>query len=310
MNPPFYSGTLLADFVDMDSPDAVLDEVLFIMTLIQPQTDPSRLTNAFGFMVSLYQGQWPGEKACNTHYHDLRHITDTMLAMVRLIHGAVLTGSRIKPDDVFIGLVGALAHDTGYIQNRVDSSGTGAKYTTVHVQRSMAFIEHYGHRYGLTTEGIEACQLMIHCTDLAVDISKVQFPSRAVELLAKLLGCADLIGQMADRTYLEKLFYLYREFEEGHVSGFRDEMDLLTQTLAFFPMVEKRLKHQLGGYDDLSQAHFARRWGVSKNLYREAIEKQQKYLELIVTHLDREPSEFLRRKRIVEKLLTAKQGQD
>ncbi|MGD9249150.1 MAG: hypothetical protein PVI60_14390 [Desulfobacteraceae bacterium] len=291
----------------MDSPDAVLDEVLFIMTLIQPQTDPSRLTNAFGFMMSLYQGQWPGERACNTHYHDLRHITDTMLAMMRLIHGAVLTGSRIKPGEIFIGLVGALAHDAGYIQNRVDSSGTGAKYTTVHVERSMAFIEQYGHRFGLTSEGIEACQLMIHCTDLAVDVSTVRFPSRTVGLLAKLLGCADLIGQMADRTYLEKLFYLYREFEEGQVSDYRDEMDLLTHSLAFFPMVEKRLKHQLGGYDKLAQAHFARRWGVAKNLYRETIEKQKKYLEHILTHKDRNPSEFLRRKRIVEKLLTAKQ---
>ncbi len=306
MNPPFYSGTLLADFVDMDSPSAVLDEVLFVMTLIQPQTDPSRLTNAFGFMVSLYQGGWPGEQACNTHFHDLRHITDTMLAMVRLIHGALLTGKHIKPDDIFVGLVGALVHDAGYIQKRVDNSGTGAKYTTIHVQRSMAFIERYGHRFGLTTKGIDACQLMIHCTDLAVDVSTVSFPSQTVELLAKLLACADLIGQMGDRTYLEKLFYLYDEFEEGQVTGYRDEMDLLNQTLSFFPLVEKRLKEQLGGYDAMAQAHFSRRWGVSQNLYRVAIEKQRQYLEHILAHPDRDPSEFLRRKRIVEKVLAAK----
>lgn len=307
MNPPLYSGKLLADFTDMDSPGAVLDEVLFIMTLVQPQTDPSRLTNAFAFMLSLYQGEWPAEQACNTHFHDLRHITDTVLAMARLIHGAILSGKPIKPDDIFIGLVGALVHDAGYIQKRVDRLGTGAKYTTTHVERSMDFIEHYGHRYGLTTQGIESCQLMIHCSDLSVDVSKIQFPSRAVKLLAQLLACADLIGQMGDRTYLEKLFYLYREFEEGQVSQYQDELDLLTQTLAFFPMVEKRLKEQLGGYDALALPHFSRRWGVPRNLYREAIEKQRLYLEHIVDHLDQDPSKFLRRKQIVEKLLTAKQ---
>jgi hypothetical protein len=51
---------LLADLVDMDSPAAVLDEVLFIMTLITPQMDPTRLTNAFNFAAGLYGGGGPG----------------------------------------------------------------------------------------------------------------------------------------------------------------------------------------------------------------------------------------------------------
>ena len=58
-SPPFFKGKLLADLVDMDSPQAVLDEVLFIMTLVHPQVDPSQLTNAFSFMVSLYLGTGP-----------------------------------------------------------------------------------------------------------------------------------------------------------------------------------------------------------------------------------------------------------
>lgn len=303
MSRPFSKGTKLADLVDMDSPTAILDEVLFILTIIQPQMDPSRMANAFSFMVSLYQGQWPGERECNTYFHDLRHITDTLLAMVRLIHGAVLTGKQIHPRHIFTGLVGALVHDSGYIQDKLDNSGTGAKFTTVHVERSMVFIERYGHRFGLSDSEIQSCRLMIRCTDLNVDISALEFPSRSVALTAKLLGCADMIGQMADRTYLEKLFYLYREFEEGEVCGYSDEMDLLTKTLAFFPKIEQRLKHQLGGYDELAKAHFTRRWNISKNLYQETIEKQRKYLKHIIAHRDRDPSEFLRRKQIVEKIL-------
>jgi hypothetical protein len=308
MKAPFFKGNLLADLVDMDSPTAILDEVLFIMTIIHPQMDPTRLTNAFSLMVSLYHGQWPRERECNTDYHDLRHVTDTMLAMARLIHGVSLAGKRINPGDIYTGMVAALVHDAGYIQDKTDKFGTGAKYTTTHVERSMAFVERYGQRYGLTAQQIPSCALMIKCTDLNVDVSTLQFPSRTVELLAKLLGCADLIGQMADRTYLEKLFHLHREFEEGNVSGFRDEMDLLTQTLGFFPMVKQRLVHQLGGYDELAKAHFARRWSISKNLYGVTIEKQRRHLELILAHPDRDPSLLLRRKRIVETFFKRKKG--
>ena len=176
-----------------------------------------------------------GERACNTHFHDLRHITDTFLAMARLIHGAVLNGCHITARQILTGLVSTLLHDAGYIQDVGDGEGTGAKYTAVHVQRSMDFVERYGQRCGLTAQEIPDCRIMIQCTDLATDISAVRFPSSRVELLAKLLGLADLIGQMADRIYLEKLFYLYREFEEGNVSDYADEMDLLYKTLDFFP---------------------------------------------------------------------------
>ena len=294
----------LANLVDMDSPQAVLDEVLFIMTLVAPQMDLARVSNAFSFVVGLYGGQWPGERACNTHFHDLRHITDTFLAMARLIHGAVLNGCHITARQILTGLVSTLLHDAGYIQDVGDGDGTGAKYTAVHVQRSMDFVQRYGQRCGLTAQEIPDCRIMIQCTDLATDISAVRFPSSRVELLAKLLGCADLIGQMADRIYLEKLFYLYREFEEGNVSDYADEMDLLYKTLDFFPFVRGRLKDALGGYDQLARAHFAARWNISKNLYRMAIEKQEHYLKYILSHPGLDPATFLRRKNIVARILS------
>ena len=183
----------------MESPGAVFDEVSFIATLIAPQMDPSALTNAFSFTTSLYHGLWPSERACNTNFHDFRHITDTLLAMARLIHGAVLSGHRIAPRHAFVGMVAAMAHDTGYIQDIKDGVGTGAKYTTVHVQRSMEHSERYGKRYGLNPSEIKPCQSMIHCTDMDIDPRTVTFESQAYKLLGKMLGVADLIGQMADR---------------------------------------------------------------------------------------------------------------
>lgn len=291
-----YNEKKLADLVDMNSPSAVLDEVMFIMTLIQSNINPSHLTNAFSFMVTLYQGQWPQERACNTYFHDMRHITDTLLAMIRLIHGAISKGHNLNERHIFIGLVGALAHDAGYIQDKMDSCGTGAKYTTVHVERSMEFVERYGQRYGLTPQEIPACKLMIHCTDLNVDVSKIKFPSRAVEILSKILGCADLIAQLADRIYLEKLCFLYREFREGKIKVYNDEMDLLEKTLSFFPIIDKRLKDQLGGYDELAKIHFNKRWGIAENLYRITMDKQKEYLEHILSFSDRDTNRYLRRK--------------
>ncbi len=250
-------------------------------------------------MVSLYQGQWPAQQACNTQFHDLRHITDTTLAMVRLIHGAILNGQRMNQRQIFTGLVAAMAHDTGYIQDKRDNIGTGAKFTAVHVQRSMDFIEKYGRRYGLNSEEIPACRRMIQCTDLDTQVETIRFSSKPEALLGKILGCADLIGQMADRIYLEKLFYLYREFREGQVQGYSDEMDLLTKTLGFFPFVAGRIKNQLEGLDQLAGAHFKSRWNISQNLYEVAIERQRLYLMQILARPNQDPAVFLRRKRIV-----------
>jgi hypothetical protein len=293
---------LLADLVDMTSPSAVFDEVSFIATLIAPQMDPSALTNAFSFTASLYHGLWPSERACNTNFHDLRHITDTLLAMVRLIHGAIISGHRITPRNAFVGLVAAMAHDAGYIQDIKDGIGTGAKYTAVHVQRSVEHIERYGKRYGLNTSEIEPCQKIIQCTDMKNDSSSVVFKSQGFSMLGKILAVADLIGQLADRIYLEKLFYLYREFEEGLVDGYCNEMDMLKKSLTFFDTAEDRITKQLDGLDRLAAAHFRVRWDIPRNLYKDAIEKHRHYLAHILSQPGCDPSKFLRRDQIVQNL--------
>lgn len=294
----------LADLVNMDSSQAVFDEVLFITTLMAPRMDPAQLTNAFGFTLSLYQGYWPSEQACNTGFHDLRHITDTLLAMARLLHGATLNGRHLSRRHIFVGLVSAMAHDAGYIQDKKDGVGTGAKYTAIHVQRSMAFMERYGKRYGLTSDEVPICQLLIQCTDLDTDVVAMDFPSHTMAMLGKLLAIADLIGQMADRIYLEKLFYLYREFKEGHVEGYRDELDLLTKTLSFFDFTAQRLKHPLGGLDKWLAAHFRSRWNISQNLYQVAMQKHKCYLAEILSQPHHEPQDLLRRKKIVRQLIS------
>jgi len=292
----------------MNSPEAVLDEVLIILRLISPDYDVAPVTSAFISTVNLYEGRYPGYRACNTEYHDFNHITDTFLAMARLIHGAVIEGETFSDRQIALGLTAALLHDAGYIQEEDDREGTGSKYTIIHVRRSMDFFKSYGKQHGFSEEKIAAGQSMILCTDLAVDISSMAFLSATVGLLGKMLGAADLLAQMSDRKYLEKLLFLYYEFKEGKVRGYESEVDLLRKTLGFYDLVAERLETMLDATNRFIIPHLASRWDIQVNLYQEAIQKQKNYLHQILAVPDSDPRDKLRRDRIVNKVRNKYRG--
>jgi len=291
-----------SDIVQMDSPEAVLNEVQRILRLISPQFNIASITSAFSLTVNLFNGDYPGYRACNTEYHDLQHTINAFLAMARLIHGAVLEGETLTERHIVLGLIAALFHDAGYIQEKDDTDGTGSKYTAIHVQRSMNFIERHGGELGLSDEEITEGRRMMLCTDLAVDISAIPFPSTKVELLGKMLGAADLIAQMADRAYLEKLLFLYHEFREAKTGDYESEVDLLRKTVAFNDFMAQRLETMLDAIDRFMNAHIASRWGIHVNLYHEAIENQKNYLRQILEMQDSDPRDHLRRGGVVDKV--------
>ena len=129
----------ISELVGMEDPHSVLDEVEHIVFTIFPEFDFEPVNRAFGDVVKLFRGEYPGYRKCNTEYHDLKHTTDAMLAMMRLTHGAILRGEALCQKHVTLGLLSSLFHDTGYIQTSDDDLGTGAKYTLVHIQRSIEF---------------------------------------------------------------------------------------------------------------------------------------------------------------------------
>ncbi len=287
----------------MDSPEAVLDEVKVILDLISPGFDAAPVDAAFKSTVNLYMGDYPGYRACNTEYHDLCHIIGTFLAMARLIHGAVAEGEDFTDRQVVLSLIAALFHDAGYIQEEHDSEGTGAKHTTNHVQLSMDFFERHVAELGMSNEEVSAGRAMIFCTDVAADISTfIAFPSARIELLGKMLGAADLLAQMADRTYLEKLLFLYYEFREAGIDGYESHIDLLRKTVRFYDFTAQRLETVLDGTDRFMISHFAGRWNINANLYLEAIEKQKNYLKQILKAQDFDPRDHLKRGGIVDNI--------
>ena len=284
------------------SSEDVLREVLEILKRISSDFNTQPIRDVFDAVERLYDGNFPGYRACNTGYHDFRHTIEAFLAMSRLLHGAVLDKHSFSERQIITALIAAILHDVGYIQEDADTRGTGAKYKADHEQRSMDFLSRHGSMFGLSAEEIAAGRMIIQCTDMDSDITAIAFPSPQIELLGKLLGTADLMAQLAEQTYLEKLLYLYYECEEAGVGDYENEVDILRKAVNFYDVFEERLSKTLGGVDRFMQLHFASRWGIHQDLYHEAISKQKDYLLKILSIPDSDPRDYLKHSGIVEKV--------
>ncbi len=292
----------LANLLDMNSPKAILDETTAILALMYPAPDSKPVAVAFKVTDDLYHGRYPGVKACNTSYHDFGHATRTFLAMARLMHGAHVDGLRVAMQQACLGLVAALFHDVGFIQEEGDREGTGAKHSRNHELRSINLVARCGPRLGLNADDLTEVGSLILCTDFAVDIKSLQFNSKTAASLGQMLGTADLVAQMSERAYLEKLLFLYHELKEGQIGEFKDEVDLLQKSVDFYKFAAHRLDHDLGAVYRYLQLHFKARWQIDEDLYRIAIDNQKQYLHRIVNDKHSDPRTRLKRGAIVNKI--------
>ncbi|MCG6537444.1 MAG: hypothetical protein L7F78_22710, partial [Syntrophales bacterium LBB04] len=219
-----------------------------------------------------------------------------LLAMSRLIHGASLQGIKFTEKEINLGLISALMHDVGYIQTADDNIGTGAKYALMHIERSVKFVQDYydGREYFL--DDLNNFQNIIYCSGLRTDIKNIIFSSANIEIMGKMLGTAHLLGQFADRFYLEGLIPLFHEFEEGNVPGYESEIDLLRKTTNFYMMVRARFENELGDVNRFMISHFQDRWNINRNIYEESIEKNIFYLDYIEKNNYNNIHYYLRRK--------------
>lgn len=290
-----------SDLINLD-PEFVPAEARHLAGLMESGRDFFVVDSVFDDVVRLFAGGFPGYRACNTPYHDLEHTTDTFLAMARLLHGSFAAGKPLGPRSVTLGLVSALLHDVGYIQLLDDTAGTGAKYTSTHITRSIEFMERYFQDRGLSPDDASFCRNCLLCTGLGTRMSEIRFASEEESTAGRMLGSADLLGQMADRKYLEKLLFLYQEFREGGVPGYENEADLLRKTLDFHRLTTARLDGELGGVHRHMRAHFARRWNFNADPYRDSIERNLAHIRFIVGQADGDYRAYLRRGGVVNRL--------
>lgn len=278
-------GVKLYDLVNSQSQTAVFAEIETIVSLMGMTAVMDRFYPVYQDIVRLFNGDYPGYRASNTRYHNLEHTIMVTLAAARLIHGSMAGGFEFTPDQVLLGLLGALFHDAGLIQTLQDKHGTGAKYTIGHEKRSIFFMrQNLGDRQ-FTREQMDDCARLIKCTNLDMHPANIDFNTQEIEVLGKIVGSADLLAQMADRMYLEKLILLFKEFEEAGIPDFDSEIELLEKTEGFYQNVaQNRLSNAFDHISDQMIHHFKIRWNINRDLYMDAIENNIGYLKTILNN--------------------------
>ena len=284
------------DFSGIIRPKHIFEEIKTITSLIFSHFNFDLVTSIYHDIKKLFNGEYLGYLECDTDYHDLRHTQECLLEMARLIHGASLNGCTFSEKDVNLGLISAIMHDTGYIKTIHEAGGTGGKFTLVHINRSIKFMNKYLTQRGFESADIEFCKNCLKCTGLTVKINRIKFLSCENELMGKMLGTADLVGQMSDPFYLKKLPTLFKEFQEAGMNMYVDEFDLLEKTPGFWEFTKNRFVNELGSMDRYLRDHFRVRWGIDRDLARGAIEKNIDYLKYILQHHRKDYRRFLKRR--------------
>lgn len=275
--------------------DTVEHEVRSIATSLFPDFEFSRYDQSLTMVRRLFSGTLPGFARCDTGYHDWAHTQGVVLATARLLHGVHLDRQAVSPHTFESALVAALFHDSGYIRREGENHGTGAQFTPTHVQRGIDLLEEHCARLDWPIEDFMNMECMIQCTDPAQKPDAIVFPNIETMVAGHVLGTADLVAQMADDVYLEKLPHLYREFAEAGVTLFADEYELFRKTADFHALMRTRMEDQLSDVIHCMPAHFDERHGVARDLYSEAVERNLDYLESILIRYGEQYRKGLRR---------------
>jgi hypothetical protein len=163
-------------------------------------------------------------------YHNVEHTILVTLTGQEILHGKHMRQGGVSPEDWLHFIISLLCHDIGYVKGvcRADNRGaslyatgingemvelpagcTDASLTPYHVDRGKLFIdERFGGDKLIDTETIKR---HIELTRFPVPPSLAHQDTLNYPGLAR---AADLIGQLADPRYLQKISALFYEFEE------------------------------------------------------------------------------------------------
>jgi hypothetical protein len=283
--------------VNVEDPARVRDAVLTLYAARYPGIDTAPLARAFADFQALFEGNYPGYLACDTLYHDMRHTLDMTLAMARLVDGhdrGCAARDRLGPRRAMLGVMIALLHDCGYLRRDAESSvDNGAVFTKTHVSRGAEFIAAYLPKIGFAAEA-PAASWLVHFTGYEMELDAIPVEDARDRTIGRLVGTADLIGQMSDRMYLEKCReFLYKEFVWGRIARERlpdgheivryaSAEDLIIKTPGFYEyVVRTRLEKKLGNADRYAEAHFD-----GPSLYQAEIQRNMDFLRQTIETAD------------------------
>lgn len=266
-----------------------------------PDHDLKRVNSAFMLLDQAFAGNLPGYERLKTPYHNRMHTNEVVLCSARMLHGLHLSGKGLDDEHIDAALLGALMHDVGYLMRHEEASGTGAQFTDTHVMRSVDFAREQ--LSDLPANVMAALIKVIQLTDHRKPANSVSFDNVQQRRAAYATASADLIGQMANRAYLERLSLLYLEFAEANFTGFNDFHELLEKTTGFYQLTNARLAHELGGLSPVLARHFSAQEGMERNFYLESIDSNLLYLQHIVREDRSRRLELLRRGGVIKDAL-------
>jgi hypothetical protein len=212
------------------------------------------IENATALVSDLFAGRHANYQKADLSYHNFDHTLLATQCFIDLAAGRI--NHRAQPAftgrQFALGYTAIMLHDCGYLKTRDDQSGTGAKYTATHVERSCAmaalFLPALGCDEGEISGGLNA----IRCTGLTSQIELLTFRNDIERLNGCMVATADYLGQMADPAYPAKLPGLFAEFEESNDFNnvpaekrlFKSAQELMAKTRGFWsffalPKLEK-----------------------------------------------------------------------
>ncbi|MFN2644988.1 MAG: hypothetical protein ABR570_08355, partial [Burkholderiales bacterium] len=166
-------------------------------------------------------------------------------------------------------------------------------FTKVHVSRSADFIVGYLPKLGFAAEATLASRL-VHFTGYEMDPEDIRVADPRDRMVGCMVGTADLIGQMSDRMYLEKVRqFLYDEFlwakiarerlpDGREIVRYSSAEDLIVKTPRFYEYVARtRIAKKLNGADRYAELHFD-----GPSLYQAEIERNMDFLRETIDAAD------------------------
>ena len=290
----------IRDLFENSDADLVWSKAVNIVTSIHPDFEFFHIRTVLKDVVKLFQGSYPEYSRIKTPYHDLSHTLSVFICALRLAHGVHFSGTELSKEEITLIMIAALLHDIGYAQLLTEDQGSGAQFIRQHIQRGVDFSYQNLHNWHLPESWGKSLEAIIRCTDLGHSIDHIPSDLTRLRLMGKIVASADIVGQMADRTYLEKLLFLYFEFEEAHFGDFQSMQDMLKKTRGFYNHIRTTLDSRFDAIYEKLRIHFKITTGSDKNYYIESIEKNISYLDKIIALNEAEWLSMLKRDGVVK----------
>jgi len=265
----------------LTEPEDIFREIQGILLPLQMEDYIPLFKQVYQDTIKIYMGTWPGFKGCHTPYHDIYHCLQVALASMRMVSGAIRQGHSVHQKGVFLLLMASLFHDIGFIAAENEEEGllSGA----LHEERSVDFMHRYVERRRWKGLDVIDFTQIIMMTKLSQNPQDLVFRNEESRMLGQILGTADLLAQLGDRFYLEKLHYLYQEQEQQGENIFASEDQMYQDTLGFYNhVILPRLEKDLQGVYHLMVPHLKARYDIEENSYFKSMEKNMIYLEKIL----------------------------